>query len=149
MDTRSLSITSLGNGTVTNSSTDTALLFYENPTGNASVLVQRITTQSSQAQWVDITSQTSQSLPGEFRNADPIVEPSHTLYESDIVATFSTPFTIIGLDEDETGDGYPSEIEALFCSPPDATRVSTIYSPTIGAPGKFSTSKYLKTNHCS
>ncbi len=40
-----------------------------------------------QAQWIDITSQGSQSLPDEFRN-----NQSATLYESDTGAIFNAPF---------------------------------------------------------
>ena len=137
MDTRSLSIIQIGNGSSdTNSSSDSALLYYENPIGNVSALLQRIAP-SSIAEWVDITSQTSQSLPGGFRNADSAVQFSHTLYESDIGAPFSTPFTSVAnfslkrLGEDVIGDG------ALFYSSPEATLVSTVYNTTFGTPGTF------------
>ena len=74
IDTRSLSITSVSN-TDTNSTTISALLYYENSTGSISALLQRISSQATQilkvliAQWIDITSQESKSLPGELRRS--------------------------------------------------------------------------------
>ena len=115
IDTRSLSITSVSN-TDTNSTTNSGLLYYENPTVNVSALLQRISPQPTQnlkalnAQWIDITSQESKSLPGEFRNV-PDFNSSNTLYESYTNAIFSTPFT-----SGVTLSG--SSIGALLFSPP-------------------------------
>ena len=103
VNTRSLSITSIGNGSSsTNFTTDSALLYYENPDGNMSALLQR-GDPLYPAQWIDITSQGSESLPDEFRNNQSstvyVTATSATLYESDTNATFNTPF-ISGADFD-------------------------------------------------
>ena len=152
VETRSLSITPLGNGSSdTNSTTNLALLYYENPTGNASALLQRISPRSALTQWVDITSQESQLLPGEFRNTGPMtnMDLSHTLYESDnINAIFSTPFTRVAnftgiLSEDDIGVqpgmGALSPVGALSYSPPNASLVSIVYNAVLGGPGNFRT----------
>lgn len=100
--TRSLSITSTGYGSSDiKSTTNSALLYYENPTGNVSALLQRFSPQDpqysqysqvEQAQWIDITSQKSKSLPDEFRNV-PHSNHSNTLYETSPWGGFGTPFT--------------------------------------------------------
>ena len=105
VNTRSLSITSIGNGSSsTNFTTDSALLYYENPDGNMSALLQR-GDPLYQAQWINITSQGSESLPDEFRNnqSSTVYLTSATLYESDTNATFNTPF-ISGADFDALFD---------------------------------------------
>lgn len=66
-------------------STNATLLYYENPSGNVSALLQQ------GKQWVDITSQDSKSLPHEFRNTNTTSE-SHTLYESANVGMPRIPF---------------------------------------------------------
>ncbi|KAM0802654.1 hypothetical protein BDR22DRAFT_843688 [Usnea florida] len=112
VNTRSLSFNPLPETTAGNSTTNAALLYYENPTGKPSALLQRISQQSSgdQVQWVDISSQESKSLPGDFRNVPGPQQLSFTLYESDTNATFSTPFTSAINFSD-------SAIGALFYSP--------------------------------
>ena len=114
MDTRSLSFNPLtATGEIGNSTTNIALLYYENPTGKPSALVQRASQQSpgeGQIQWVDISSQESKSLPDDFRNIPGPHQRSFTLYESDTNATFSTPFTSA---TNFTG----SAVGALFYSP--------------------------------
>lgn len=111
--TRSLSVTSIStpsgdfNGTI-----NLALLFYENPNGNVSALLQRDGV--SGFQFVDITSQESPSLPNEFRSSSGMFR-SYTLYESAMNATFSAPFA----------SGY-NQSRALFYSPPSASLKSTI-----------------------
>ena len=99
-----------GNSTTGNSTINLALLYYENPTGKASALVQRAFQQSSEIQWVDISSQESKSLPDDFRNSPGPGQLSFTLYESDTNATFSTPFT-------SATNFTESAIGALFYSP--------------------------------
>lgn len=112
VNTRSLSITSIpgellfANSTFKNSTINSAILYYENPTGNVSALLQRTTSRSypklfngggSHENWVDITSQESKSLPSEFRNYPGMNSSdnqySKTLYESDTNVTYSAPFT--------------------------------------------------------
>lgn len=121
VDTRSLSISLFqpANGSssfnaYTNPTTNVALLYYENSSGKVSALLYRLFTvgdqhsgSSSQDQWVDITSQESKELPHEFRNApgfnysNSFFETgpnhnttfSHTLYETDPIVVYSTPFT--------------------------------------------------------
>ena len=97
VDTRSLSVTSVPGSRAyirnTNSSGNLALLYYENSAGNVSALLQRSdpTESGVGVQWYDITSQSSQSLPGDFHNS-PSDPTSHTLYESRADITFGTPF---------------------------------------------------------
>ena len=108
MDTRSLSISyfltaneSYSVDVSPDSTTNVALLYYENPNGNVSALLHRYFNGSNE--WVDITSQESKGLPHEFRNApgfnystdsnttnDFIL--SHTLYDADPTVVYSTPF---------------------------------------------------------
>ena len=96
----------IGNSTTT----DLALLYYENPNGKASVLVMRGSLLQSNIQWFDISSQESISLPEGFRNAPGYDQTSFTLYESDTNALFSTPFT-------SAANFTDSRIGALFYSP--------------------------------
>ena len=128
MHTRSLSISSIG-GTegvlpTTNSTTNSALLYYENSTGNVSLLLQRIkfidslrTHEDSTAyrlsQWVDITSQESKSLPNDFHDT-PGQTFSNTLYGSDTYnAIYSSPFT--------SGANFATwSVGTLFYSPSSA-----------------------------
>lgn len=101
-DARSLSITHIEAPTgfpQTNSTYNTALLYYENTHGKISALLRRLnyqvssTESTSETQWIDITSQESKALPNEFRNLPGI---SRTLYESNTNASLSTPFTSVG-----------------------------------------------------
>ncbi len=113
-NTRSLSVALIGNGSLsTNTTTNSALLYYENPNGNISALLRRGDPLREDAQWIDITSQGSESLPDEFRNTPSFNVPtlytngrSRTLYESDTDATFNTPF--------RSGASFPS---VLFYDP--------------------------------
>ena len=90
VNTRSLVIIPLSESVVPNSSyINQAILYYENPNGDVSALLQRRV--SAEYQWVDMTSQESQSLPHDCRNL-PNNGSSHTLYESE-GAAISTPFT--------------------------------------------------------
>lgn len=100
-DTRSLSTTSIEapmGFPNTNSSFNTALLYYENTHGKISALLRRLdyqvysTESTGGTQWIDITSQDSKALPNEFRNV-PGFNYSRTLYESNTNASFTTPFT--------------------------------------------------------
>lgn len=137
VDTRSLSITlfpvandsSILNNE--NSTTNTALLYYENPNGKVSALLHRHLTVVAENpsygqfsdQWIDITSQESKALPNEFRNApgfnysnslydsgDGNATFSHTLYEADPIAVYSTPFC-------STPNTFGGSVGALFYSP--------------------------------
>ena len=155
MHTRSLSISSIG-GTegllpITNSITNSALLYYENSTGHVSLLLQRIrfiepsstagTGSYRLSQWVDITSQESKSLPNEFHDT-PGETFSNTLYESDTYnAIYSSPFT--------SGANFATwSVGTLFYSPSSAALNGTPISGdfiafaggTFGpsGPGKFS-----------
>ena len=123
MDTRSLSISLIPDASNSsdlnaskNSTTNVALLYYENPNGKVSALLHRhlelfaedpAAGSSSQEQWIDITSQESKALAKEFRNAPGFnysntlyktyndTTPtmfSHTLYEADPTAVYGTPF---------------------------------------------------------
>lgn len=102
MDTRSLSFNSLNETFTGNSTISSALLYYENPTGNISALLQRTNAQD-QSQWVDITPQGSKSLPT-------YIGTSFTFYELGNNATFSTPFT-------SAANFAGNTITALFYSP--------------------------------
>ena len=146
MDTRSLSITSTGRSSDTGSLTDSALLYYENPTGRVSALFQH------GHEWVDITSQGSQSLPDEFHNA-PDFNSSKTLYNSaETNAILSTPFT-----SGANWTGY--SIGALFYSPPNASSVKGVsggsivfagYEISPSSPGNLSTpGNFSARTHCA
>ena len=102
---------------------DLALLYYENPTGKVSALCQESHytdlgegDYSIIQEWIDITSQESESLPGEFRNAPDSATGgnSKTLDESLVpnIFTLSAPFT--SRAENQT---QGSGIEAGFYSP--------------------------------
>ena len=145
VDTRSLSITSTGRSSDTGFLTDSALLYYENPTGGVSALLQH------GHEWVDVTSQGSQSLPDEFRNA-PGFNSSKTLYNSeDVNAILSPPFT-----SGANWTGY--FIGALFYSPPNASSVKGVSGDSIvsagyeispSGPGNFSTpGNFSARTHC-
>ena len=108
IDTRSLSVSLItgSNPTIAsqNTTTNLALLYYENPSGNVSVLLKRTNFMNSVGhfsrspyQWLDISSQSSQSLPDEFRNKGSTdVWGSHTLYETDPDIILGPPFTSMG-----------------------------------------------------
>lgn len=94
-----------------------ALLYYENPAGNVTVLLQYIpkpTEPSSnelneqQYEWADISSQESISLPAGYIN-NPGMNGSYTLYESLPGFKFSAPF------------GHSQDIGTLFFSSPSHT----------------------------
>ena len=117
-----------------------ALLYYENPGGNVSALLQpsvwinSSTAGGLESQWLDITSQSSKSLPSEFHNVDPDV--SHTFWEE---ATnnaccgghrISTPFTSVNFSGGST--------DALFYAPDSGLLVSYIYLIGLQGPGNFS-----------
>lgn len=117
-----------GELTFENSTINSAILYYENLTGNVSALLQRTTShyypsihgKSAPETWIDITSQDSKSLPSEFRNTPGRNSSndsySYTLYESDINATYSTPFT--------SGANFSGwSVGALFYSSSNATQL--------------------------
>lgn len=153
VDTRSLSIASIGSGSSdTNSTTNRAVLYYEDPTGKVSALLRRDNLtifdggRAVRYQWIDITSQESKSLPDEFRNI-PGNSFSNTLYESDTNDTYSAPFT--------SGANFSDDsIGALFFSPSNSSLrsippifggsiVSTGYSIGASGPGHFISRMYF------
>lgn len=177
VDTRSLSIslspapnassTPSSFNAYTNSTTNVALLYYENTKGEVSALLHRLLTfgdkqsSSQQDQWIDITNQESKALPREFRNAPGFIYSnsfydtgpnhnttfSHTLHETDPIAVYSTPFA-------STGDSFGSS--AMFYSPLDPLPNTTsplaggsffnaYYNIGLNGPGNFS----LVGMHCS
>lgn len=176
MDTRSLSIASIGtepSGTNTSietgpprtnstsignalshadSYTNLALLYYETSTGNVSALLQRTTSTVQEAEWVDITSQKSQSLPDEFRYGNDSFM-SHTLYESiGAYATLSTPFTSGAIPSEsivgsESIFGSPPNIWAVFYSPPNASLLPLYYSVGPSGSGNFSSGMHCLSFH--
>ena len=106
-NTRSLSFCLL-NGTTLNG--NPALLFYENPTGKISALLQH-NNGTGYSDWIDITSQGSRSLPEAFHHGfDRNSGLSPTLYEAGTDATFSTPFTC-------TEEGPTNSVQLAFYSP--------------------------------
>ena len=120
VDTRSLSISlfplannSSNLNTTQNSTTNVALLFYENPNGKVTTLLYRLINTFNRPsgflfeQWINITSQENKTLPNEFYNApgfnysNTLNYPcdsysnttcSHTLYEADPDVLYNTPF---------------------------------------------------------
>ena len=124
MDTRSLSFCSLNvTGPESNSTLDLALLFYENPNGSISALLQRdIGSVGGGSEWIDITSQGSISLPGAFRIAPghDLDSVSPTLYESITNVSFNTPFTC-------TAEIGRSTVNVLFYSSNNGNPLNGIY----------------------
>ena len=114
-----------------------ALLLYENPAGNVSALLQRVTPTNgnfslNRFDWIDITSQRSNSLPDEFHNTPQMSGDDRnytkTLYESGVDSTYSSPFT--------SGSNFSgSPIGALFFSPYDIGGRVTSTGYTIGPQG--------------
>jgi len=127
VDTCSLTATSLIRGQISslNTTTDTAILLYENPIGNVTMLLQRLVVLPPpwsvvEFEWDDITSQKSPSVPNKFRDSPGT--RSHTLYESAANnITFSTPFA--------------SSVQAGYMSTDAALVVDLVfYSPFSTAP---------------
>lgn len=139
VDTRSLSMSLFPTANTSsnfdlgkNSTTNVALLFYENPNGKVSALLYRLMNivdenpqagGSEQDQWIDITSQESKALPNEFRNAPGFnysntlykdsgynTTFSRTLYEADPIAVYSTPFF-------SAPNFFSGSVGAMFYSP--------------------------------
>lgn len=112
-----------------NSNITNTILYYENPTGQVSALIQRFSPTYG-VKWIDVTSQNSQSLPSDLRkNRDPSI--SNTLYESVFNDTFSPPFT--------TRNGNPFS-RALFYSPLNDCIFDTVYAPSVNDSGFLTTS---------
>lgn len=159
VDTRSLSITlfpianeSSSFNASTNSTSNVALLYYENTNGKVSALLHRLLTvedqqsSSPQDQWVDITSQPSKTLPPEFQNAPDFTYSaafanlesnhnttfSHTLYDIDPILVYGAPFT-------STANFFGPSVGALFYSAFDPLPSAT--SPLAGG-GSFFTVGY-------
>ena len=113
VNTRSLSFCLLNKTILSSNSTlNLALLFYENPTGKISALLQRENMPRQGAtEWIDITSQGTKSLPDGFHiGPDLKYDRIPTLYETNTNATFSTLFTCT-----EIGD--ENYVQLLFYSP--------------------------------
>ena len=172
MDTRSLSISSLPGANQSSSlnpekdwTTNIALLYYENPNGKVSALLRRLINEviegepqarsSQQDQWIDITSQESKALPHGFSNAPGFYYSnhnatfSHTLYEADPIAVYSTPFS-------SAANFFGPSAGALFYSPFNALLnatsplaggcfFNTNYEIDLSGPGNFS----LLGMHCA
>lgn len=165
MGTRSLSLSSVPyNANTTIYTQNSTILYYENPTGNVSALLQRTTTTNEDdssdyngrtwsQKWFDITSQESESLPNEFRNTDRTISNkslySSTLYESNTNATYSTPFT--------SGANFAGwNIGALFYSPSNTSLggsplisgggvVAAGYKMGLNGTGKFSAGMHCQS----
>ena len=157
VDTRSLSISLLpgvnvssSQGFSNNATTNVALLYYENPNGNVSALLERTVPNDYDMesmvdlQWITITSQESKALPDEFRNAPALNDEaagSHTLYEANTMAVFSTPFL--------NSPSFPGSLPPqLFYSPYNLNATSPLaggsictlsYTIGVSGPGNFST----------
>ena len=166
--TRTLSIASVpgsdvdSDPSINNSTQNLAILYYENPAGNVSALLQRMvwTYNSSgvndvvqrQSQWLDITSQSSKSLPSDFLNVVD-TEDSHTLWESAEVygrhTTLSTPFT----SRANFSHVFPSpgtyDMGVVFYAPDNGSFGFESYDIGLQGPGNYSgcmcfVSLYLK-----
>ena len=156
MGTRSLSVTTTNvfpansgiaanttaSGSDTNSTT-VYLLFYENPTGEVSALLQRVSSIINPAatQWVDITSQEVSSLPDGFHDRRGDLY-SHTLHESVANAEFNAPFASrANLDAHPAAPDRQPPFGFLFYSRLNAS-AGTLFGVniTIGpsGPGNFS-----------
>ena len=119
VNTRSLSVNSISSF-LSNTTTNLALLYYENPNGKVSALLKRSKYYLQAIQWIDITSQASES-------------------ESEANITFSTPFT--------SGTNFSESpgIGALFYTPDTqllnggrGSVVQTSFSIGPSGPGNFS-----------
>ena len=159
---QSLSITSIPGKLLTdnNSTMKSAILYYENPTGNVSASLQRTTSRfypdyrgdhldasPLNYNWVDTASQESTSLPHEFRNTPKRNSSkalySHTLYESDANATYSALFT---------GGAKVSNwtVGALFCSPNPSLRSGKPFTEFAGyTVGSSGTGNFSSGMHCN
>ena len=121
VDTRSLSVNSISSF-LPNTTTNLALLYYENPNGKLSALLQR--QDIEQVRWIDITSQASES-------------------ESEANITFSTPFTSGTNFSSSPGIGalfYTPDTQLLNGGPPDSggSVLQTSFSIGPSGPGNFS-----------
>lgn len=156
VDTRSLSITPIGNGSSEiNSTTKSALLLYENATGIASALLKRISPQFNQystyddVQWIDITDQESQSLPEEFRNVPDGLDGhfGKALYESGTNTTFGTPFICTKTNVSESMQNSKGAMGAWFYSPSSASFEFVLYNINPSGPGNFSFGMHCASPH--
>ena len=169
VDTRSLSISlfpfandSSALGPKENTTTNVALLFFENPNGNVSALLYRLNWTvyddyadgwGLQDQWINITSQDSKALPEEFHNAPWFNSytsytlfgenaiHSRTLYESGPNVVYNTPFF--------SASNFLGSVGAMFYSPfnvalnaslGDYSFISAGYTIGLNGSGNFSSS---------
>ena len=119
----------------TSSPKNLAILYYENPAGNVSALLQRLvwinssSGPSAEYQWHDITSQSSKSLPSDFLNVNP--EISHTLWEATELfgshTRLSTPFT-----------SRANFSDTLFYAPDNGSLVFDDFLIGLQGPGNYS-----------
>ena len=130
LNTRSLSITPIGSDW---NATNDALIYYENPTGNVSAILQQYQgdyERDTPFQYVDITRQ-SKALPDGFLNVPDFA--SHTLYESRNDIVFRAPFT--------TGANWSGvDVGALLYSPLD---VSSMSNGPLASGGTFVYADYI------
>ena len=138
-----------------NSTENTALLYYENPVGNVSALLQRtfMTWHDSSAgdagqlefNWLDITSQSDKSLPSDFLNTDPDI--SHTLWESGASTRFGTPFTSrVNFSQSSMSPDFVC-LGALFYAPDSGMLVADSYSIRAEGSGIYSGCMRLVYSH--
>ena len=133
-----------------NLTTNLALLYFEDDTGNVSALLQHVNytdTQWGSVQWFDITSQTEHHgiFPDsprvdEFSNGPDFDSPdefSHTLYESVANTTFSAPFTCKANFLNISKGGLTS-MGALFYAPGNASLVADFFDIGPSGPGNYS-----------
>ena len=147
--TRSLSVTSVSGSSVDtlarNSTTNSALLYFEDETGNVSALLQHVN--ETDTQWFDITSQNEHHgiFPDSPRvddfskapNFDPLNDFSHTLYESIANTTFSVPFTCKA-NFLRLSKGGSTSMRALFYAPGNASLVADFFDVGPSGPGNYS-----------
>ena len=160
-----------------NSTTNVALLYLENPEGKISALLHRHLTIVNadpaagsfwQEQWINITSQESKALANEFRNApgfnysntlyhtygdNSTTTFSHTLYEADPIAVYSTPFfSAPGFFARDVGAMFysPFSLPLNALSPPAGDSFFfTGYTVNLNDPGNFSLTGIHYTAPCT
>ena len=152
VDTRSLSVTPIPGSYSENIPADftanTALLYYENATGNVSALLRRLIADNEMdvtLPWFDITSQNEHhgnlsDAPrvDEFSNGPnfPSLVGSHTLYESVASTKVSTPFTCKANFSGDPNGGSTS-IGALFYAPGNSSFVIDVFVVGPSGPGNY------------
>ena len=153
VNTRSLSVISVSGSSVDtvarNSSTDLALLYFEDASGNVSALLQHVNNTDTPwglIQWFDITSQNEHHeiftdaprVDGSSHNPnfDPFDGFSHTLYESVANTTFSVPFTFKA-NFLKVSKGGSTPMRRLFYAPGNASLVADFFDIGPSGSGKY------------